>query len=1198
MPFCSSGGNSSFMYLKSIEIHGFKSFANKIVFQFHNGITGIVGPNGSGKSNVADAVRWVLGEQRIKQLRGASMQDVIFSGTELRKPLGYAYVAITLDNSDHQLAIDYNEVTVARRIYRSGESEYLLNGTPCRLKDVNELFYDTGIGKEGYSIIGQGQIDKILSGKPEERRELFDEAAGIVKFKRRKLAAQKKLEDEQQNLVRVNDILSELEKQIGPLEKQSETAKIYLKKKEELKTLDVNMFLLENQRLQEQLKGAQEKYDIASEDLENTSKQYENIKEEYEKIEGQITLLDETIEKNRSALTDTSMLRGKLEGEINVLKEQIHSARNNEEHLKQRREAVLNEIAAKNQDKEGILSDKGQIDEQVAEIEKKRDEAKAALTAVQSCIEELNNQIEGGKNAIIEALNARATIKSKLGRYDTMTEQVNIRKAELTSRILRMKSDEAQQEETLKALNDEFEKINEEIRTLNDAVESKEEKLTLLRETLADKDKKLRDTQVSYHQEKSRLEALSNLTERYEGYGGSVKKVMERKEQEKGIVGVVADIIKVDKKYETAIETALGGNIQNIVTDDEETAKRMIGYLKQTKAGRATFLPLTSITHPQEFKNPESLKEKGVLGMADELVHVDEKYRNVAKAMLGRIVVVDQVDNAVRIARKFDYGIRMVTLEGELLVPGGAISGGAFKNNSNLLGRRREMEEMEASVKKYLKEVDTLLQEIEDTKAERNKLRLSLEEDKASLQKKFIEQNTARLNVIKAKERKEEASESSLELKTEEREIESQIQEIRLSKEEISRELQDSETLEKQTEGKIKECQVLLDEKRSEESENLAGVNALEVEVEKMLQQQGFHQQNVDRINTELERSKSELSEIEEGLLGNTRNIEQKENNIRQIEETIQASHTSQNDTEKQLQEDITKKEELSAKQKNFFKDREALSEKMAGLDKEVYRLNAQREKLQDMTESQINYMWDEYEITLSDAAGMRNEELNDLPAMKRDISTLKDQIKKLGDVNVNAIEDYKNLMERYSFLKTQHDDLIEAEKTLEGIITELDTAMRKQFHEKFGEISREFDKVFKEMFGGGKGTLELMEDEDILEAGIRIIAQPPGKKLQNMMQLSGGEKALTAIALLFAIQNLKPSPFCLLDEIEAALDESNVSRFAKYLHKLTRHTQFIVITHRRGTMEQVDRLYGITMQEKGVSTLVSVNLIDKELDD
>ena len=434
------------MYLKSIEIHGFKSFANKIVLQFHNGITGIVGPNGSGKSNVADAVRWVLGEQRIKQLRGASMQDVIFSGTELRKPMGYAYVAITFDNSDHQMAIDYDEVTVARRIYRSGESEYLLNGTPCRLKDVNELFYDTGIGKEGYSIIGQGQIDKILSGKPEERRELFDEAAGIVKFKKRKVAAQKKLEDEKQNLVRVNDILSELEKQVGPLEKQSEKAKIYLKKKEELKTLDVNLFLLENLHLQEQLSAANEKYQIASNDLAETSKRYEQIKEEYEKIQAEIEQLDAAIEQERNTITDTSVMRGKLEGEINVLKEQIKSAQSNEEHFLSRQQAIQKEIDDRNLDKEGILKDKSVIDEQVAEIEKNRNEAKEKLLTVQKAIEELNNQIESGKNTIIDALNARATIKSKLGRYDSMTEQINIRKSELTSRILRVKSDEAQQE--------------------------------------------------------------------------------------------------------------------------------------------------------------------------------------------------------------------------------------------------------------------------------------------------------------------------------------------------------------------------------------------------------------------------------------------------------------------------------------------------------------------------------------------------------------------------------------------------------------------------------------------------------------------------------------------------------------------------------------------------------------------------------
>ena len=389
-----------------------------------------------------------------------------------------------------------------------------------------------------------------------------------------------------------------------------------------------------------------------------------------------------------------------------------------------------------------------------------------------------------------------------------------------------------------------------------------------------------------------------------------------------------------------------------------------------------------------------------------------------------------------------------------------------------------------------------------------------------------------------------------------------------------------------------------MEEKRTEESEESAHVGTLDLEVEKMLQQQGFHQQNVDRINGEIDRFAEELSEIEDGLVKSSEDIKNKENNIAEIRQTIEASHTTQSDTEKQMQEDIAKKEELSARQKNFFKDREEMSERMTALDKEVYRLNAQKEKFKETLESQINYMWDEYEITLSDAASLRNEAMNDLTAMKKEIASLKEQIKKLGDVNVNAIEDFKNLMERYNFLKGQHDDLVEAEKTLEGIIEELDTAMRKQFQEKFGEISREFDKVFKEMFGGGKGTLELMEDEDILEAGIRIIAQPPGKKLQNMMQLSGGEKALTAIALLFAIQNLKPSPFCLLDEIEAALDESNVSRFAKYLHKLTKHTQFIVITHRRGTMEQVDRLYGITMQEKGVSTLVSVNLIDKELDD
>lgn len=1186
------------MYLKSIEIHGFKSFANKIVFQFHNGITGIVGPNGSGKSNVADAVRWVLGEQRIKQLRGASMQDVIFSGTETRKPLSYAYVAITLDNSDHQLAIDYDEVTVARRIYRSGESEYLINGTPCRLKDVNELFYDTGIGKEGYSIIGQGQIDKILSGKPEERRELFDEAAGIVKFKRRKAAAQTKLENEKQNLVRVNDILSELEKQVGPLEKQSEVAKVYLRKKEELKSLDINVFLLENKRLREQLASAEEKYNLASTELGETGEKYEGIKEEYERIQQEIESLDTAIEAAREQLTDTGLMRGKLEGEINVLKEQINSAHGSENHLNNRKAALEEEIAGKEQEKQDILTDKKDTDTQVQEIAEAAAKAKADLEAIQNKITELNNNIEAGKNTIIGELNQRATIKSKMGRFDTMMEQINIRKAELNSRLLRAKSDEAAREETVKKLEETFETVTEELRQMTEQEAASELELGNIRENLTGLDAKLRETQTRFHQEQSKLEALTNITERYDGYGGSVKKVMEQKEKEKGIIGVVADIIQVEAKYETAIETALGGNIQNIVTDNEETAKHMIGFLKQNRLGRATFLPLTSITKPQEFKNPEALKEKGVIGMADELVGTEEEYRNVAKAMLGRIVVVDNVDNAVKIARKFDYGIRMVTLEGELLVPGGAISGGAFKNNSNLLGRRREMDELEKKVKKLSEDIKTYNQKIEDTKSKRNKLRMDLEALKTEMQRKSIEQNTARLNISQARERMEEEAESAQSLKLEEQEIETRIFEIRSGKESITQELAASEELEKTTQEQILGFQKELESCRLEESEASAHAGEWEVKVEKMRQALDYKQANVDRIGGELERAQAELKEILEALTENAQEVERKKNNILEIEKTIAASHENQDASRKKLDEDLAKKEELSAKQKDFFRSREEMSERMSALDKEVYRLGEQKKKMEDGIEGQINYMWDEYEITLSDAAGLRNEEMNDLPAMKREISGLKDEIRKLGNVNVNAIEDYKNLMERYTFMKTQHDDLVEAEKTLEGIIEELDTAMRKQFTEKFAEISREFDKVFKELFGGGKGTLELMEDEDILEAGIRIIAQPPGKKLQNMMQLSGGEKALSAISLLFAIQNLKPSPFCLLDEIEAALDDSNVGRFAKYLHKLTKNTQFIVITHRRGTMEQVDRLYGITMQEKGVSTLVSVNLIDKDLDD
>ena len=1183
------------MYLKSIEIHGFKSFANKIKFDFHNGITGIVGPNGSGKSNVADAVRWVLGEQRIKQLRGGSMQDVIFSGTELRKPLGYAYVAITLDNSDHSLAIDYDEVTVSRRLYRSGESEYMINGSACRLKDVNELFMDTGIGKEGYSIIGQGQIDQILSSKPEDRRNLFDEAAGIVKFKSRKETAIKKLEEEKINLTRLSDILSELEKQIGPLEKQSEVAKEYLKLRERLKTLDVNMFLVENKNQKEQLDAAEKNLEIANGSLAEAKDNYENAKVSYEEIQKELETLDREIDEARAKITDSSVKREKLEGQIGILNEKIKAASTNDAHYKTRIEDEQAKIADKNKEKEKYKAEKDVIDSEAEKLSESRNEARKELDRVLTQISNINDEIEECKSTIIETLNNRATIKSKLSSLDTMKEQVNIRKAELTGKLVRAQSDESKQQETIQKLKDEFDRITAEISEMNKKQKETDQEIVSIRESMTQKDAELRKTQGLYQHEKSRLEALANLTERYEGYGGSVKKVMERKDDTKGIIGVVADIIKTQPKYETAIEVALGGNIQNIVTDDEETAKKMIRYLKDTKAGRATFLPLTSLDNPPELKAKEALNEPGVLGMADELVDTDPKYRSVAKAMLGRIVAVDNVDNAVKIARKYNYTVRMVTLEGELLVPGGAISGGAFKNNSNLLGRRREMDDMEKNVKKYKEQMDTLQKEIEEAKAKRNELRTLSEELRTELQGKFIEQNTARLNVQNEEERQKEQKAGYSDLKAENDEIENKIEEIAREKEAAESALLSSENTEKLCTEKVEKFQKELEGLHQiEEAEN-EKVSKWDIEYEKIAQKQEFQQQNIDRVDADIETEEKALLEIQEAMAENAAALEQNKHDIEEIKLTIEASADVQSGATKELDEKKERKLALSESQKEFFGKTEELNKQMSDLEKEVIRLTSKKEKCQESIESHINYMWNEYEITLSDAAELRDEEMTDVPAMRKETNSLKDSIRKLGDVNVNAIEDYKNLMERYTFMKTQHDDLIEAERQLKEIIKELDESMRKQFIEQFRLINNEFDKVFKEMFGGGKGSLELAEDEDVLEAGIRINAQPPGKKLVNMMQMSGGEKALTAIALLFAIQNLKPSPFCLLDEIEAALDENNVVRFAKYLHKLS-STQFIVITHRRGTMESADRLYGITMQEKGVSTLVSVNLIDKEL--
>lgn len=1185
------------MYLKSIEVQGFKSFANKVLFEFHDGITAIVGPNGSGKSNVGDAIRWVLGEQSAKQLRGAKMEDVIFAGTEARKPLGYAYVAITLDNSDHALNIDYEEVKIARRVFRSGESEYLINGSNCRLKDVQELLLDTGIGKEGYSIIGQGQIDKILSGKPEERRELFDEAAGIVKFKKRKQTAQKNLEVEKANLYRINDILSELEKQVGPLEKQAQVAKEYLKYREELKSLDVNLFLLEHDRIEGEKKGVEEKMAIATNDLNSTKESFSLAKVEYEKLEQSIEEFNLKIDEAKNTLSENRLKQEQQDSEIKVLNEQINAAKQNKDQLVGRKDSIDGDINRKQEELQEINEKKDVVAKEFNQLLEEQRVMEEAMEASDKEIIKMNHTIDDLKAEIFDLLSEDSNIKSQMQRYEAILEQNNLKKTTLTQRVLKNKSDEAIYKQKINAHNAKILEITNELEKEAEARKANDDKILAISHQMADLRKEIDDKRQLYHKEKSRLEYLSNITERYEGYGNSIRRIMEQKKTYPGIHGVVADIVKVQKEYEIAVETALGGSIQNIVTDNEQTAKALIEFLKKNRFGRATFLPLTSISNKSHFYNEKALHEPGVIGLASALVETDPAYKQVVENLLGRIVVVDHIDNAIALARKYQYSLRIVTVEGDLLNPGGSMSGGAFKNSSNLLGRRREIEDIKADIVK-IEEAGRKLQDcLLEKQQEKKSLEEKAEEYVKAEQQCRLNLNTERLTLNQTKVDLKNVEHDFEDISRESAEIESQGKELKGKLASLTDELIKNDNKSKENDRRIKELTQIIAVKKKEYQSVISDFSELKIKITKLEQNMQFALENVKRVRNEVKRLEEEKASLDTGIQAAQAVVEEKQATIEKINGDVSSFSAKVQEMDAKITSLVGEREEVSKQHKEFFTKREELSAHINTLDKECFRLAGVLEKLDDAMTHHVNYMWEEYEITYSTALSMRKEEEYSLVEMRKLIGQVKGRIKSLGDVNVNAIEDYKNLQERYELLLTQSDDLVEAEAALLKIIEELDMEMRKQFEEKFSQIKTQFDKVFKEMFGGGKGTLELVEDEDLLEAGIKINAQPPGKKLQNMMQLSGGEKALTAISLLFAIQNLKPSPFCLLDEIEAALDESNVDRYARYLKKLTNRTQFIIITHRRGSMEMADRLYGITMQEKGVSTLVSVNLIENELD-
>ncbi len=1184
------------MYLKSIEVQGFKSFANKICFEFHNGITGIVGPNGSGKSNVADAVRWVFGAQSAKQLRGGSMQDVIFAGTQLRKQQSFAYVTITMDNSDRVLNTDTDEVTVTRKLYRSGESEYILNGSNCRLKDINEIFYDTGIGKEGYSIIGQGQIDRILSIRPEERRELFDEAAGIVRFKKRKAAAEKKLESEQASMYRITDIMSELEKQTGPLFRQSETAKQYLKLRDELRNLDINAFLYDYSSLNDQLVRNTGNLETVGRQLTEAQEEEQDLRSQYESLEEELNDLEKQIEETRSGYQDASGKAGELNAGIQVALEKINTLKNDMHHYESRIRFLdtettrLSEIAAEDEKElEKCLEDRVPLEEETENVQN-------GITAIEQRINFLRGELDENQDALLDLLNERSGFAARLQHFDTLKEENEHRKNEQLNLLDRLN-------QRKKDLTEDLDKIRGGAEASAGALEQKRAELEELKNELRDAEDSCRtaerrcnDLMQRYQIQKSRLDTMHNLAERYEGYGSAVRRVMEEKKSEKGILGVVADLIRVDQSYETAIETALGGNIQNIVTEDEQTAKRMISLLKENRAGRATFLPLKSI-EPRKKPDDRILKEPGMIGFADSLVRCEPRLQPVVQYLLGHFVVADNIDHALSAANKYHHSIRIVTKDGESLSIGGAISGGAYRNASNLLGRSRELQELEKSVQKTREESENESRQLNLKRQLRSSLEIETEDLEAE-----VSEDTMKLRelMITVDQKERELTMTDTEI----REAGRRLQEIRAEQQgaddgknsvlEAMKALDDRGS---ESSDARERTQKLLSDAEAERDALSEKLKEHQVSMAKLIQKEDFLNDSIQRIQNEIDQYRAEKQTLKEQSGGYGADISEKEAEIEKLREEMQKQDSAAFEKDAELQGLLKVREQHTQEQRQFFDRRDHLNTVINDLTKEQYRLESQHEKYEERLDGLTEYLWTEYQLTPSEAEHYRDDTLKGHTALKREVNGLKAQIRALGNVNVNAIEQYKEVSERYEFMKAQYEDLTEAERKLREIITDLDKGMRKQFAEAFEAIRNEFDIVFRDLFGGGSGSIRLDDDADIISAGISIIAQPPGKKLQNMMQLSGGEKALTAIALIFAIQNLKPAPFCLLDEIEASLDDSNVGRFTDYLKKLSDHIQFIVITHRRGTMTASDRLYGITMQEKGVSTLVSVNFIEEQLD-
>lgn len=1181
------------MYLKRLELQGFKSFADKTILEFKPGITSVIGPNGSGKSNISDAIRWVLGEQSMKSLRGAKSEDIIFAGTQSRKSLGFAEVSIVIDNSDAKLPIEYSEVTVTRKLYRNGETGYFINKTPCRLKDILELFMDTGIGKDGYSIIGQGKIDEILSNKSEDRRHIFEEAAGIVKYRTRKQESEKKMEQTKLNLLRINDILTEIEGNIEPLKAQSEKAKQYLNLREELKNIEVGLFVYNINTYKEKLEQIIKDEEIMTSQRNTENEKLTSIQSLKDSLKQELDEITTQIEQMQNIGFESTNKIEKINSEIGISKERIQNNIANKERLESeikelriRIQELQEEEKQRQEKKANLFQNKEKFEEELKQKEKELAKLMKTLSDKELEIEAKKQKIETNTDKKYEVL---ADINTQEANYENLEKRKKTLKIELENVISELDSTRDNKQELSKKFYEIQSKRNIVSNNLQQETTEKESCMNKIK----DFEEEINKLNYQMNMKDARHKFLLETEKEKEGYIKSVKELLldcdKNSQLKKGMHGVLANLISVNKEYELAIEMCLGQALQNVVTETEEDAKKLVEHLRNNNLGRASFLPISSI-RGKRIENVISNGMKGVIGIASDLVKCDKKYSQIVLNLLGRTVVVEDMNIGISLAKMNNYSFRIVTLKGDVISSSGSITGGSVATKTvNILGRSREIEELEKEIKKLSKKIEEItlqkqkylesiteviekvaglekeLQDIEIVYAAENQKMVSIEENIYKLEQRRDKLKEEELSINKQKE------ESIKQKEEKEQEVEKLNSEIKS----LSEEVEQFATVNKDNQKYIDDLNFDITNLKISVSSFIESEASIEEFVERIRQEILNNNNNIENKNNTLNQAIKENAELQTKI-----------DNLNSEIEQIKAEVNNSSENIEKLKQLRTEKNELLDKKEEEITNQFSILE---GLKEQIVKMDFKKTKLEQDIEQLINTLWNEYEITPNNAGEYKKP--NNIAQAQKEVSSIREKIKDLGSINIDSIEEYKKISERYDFMCEQRLDLENTVAKLRKVISEMTQTMEQQFKEKFEIINKNFNEVFIELFGGGKAELILTDEDNVLECGIDIRVQPTGKKLQNMMLLSGGEKAFTAIALLFAILKINPAPFCILDEIEAALDDVNVYRFAEYLKKFSQASQFLVITHRKGTMEVADTVYGVTMEENGISKLLSMKL-------